>query len=111
MFTQIASAMAPGGNAASNAGQAGFGFLVPMVLVILIFYFLIIRPQQKERKAHEQLLDSLKSGDKVITSGGLLGTVHSVTEKTVQLKLGDKMKVKILRSAIRGFQGESFENE
>ena len=93
-----------------QAGQGGsggspLGMLMPFMLIFLIFYFLIIRPQNNERKKHQELLDALKSGDRVITAGGILGTIHSVTDETVQLKIGEKTKITVLRSSVRGLQG------
>jgi preprotein translocase subunit YajC len=109
MFSETVHAMAQGGSQSAGGVDPGFHFLIPMVAVILIFYFLIIRPQQKERKQHQELLDGLKCGDKVVTTGGILGTIHSVSEKTVQLKIGDKMKIVVLRSSIRGLHDETIE--
>ncbi|MBN1356323.1 preprotein translocase subunit YajC [bacterium] len=106
MFSQAVHAMAQGGQPAAGGSEAGFQFLIPMVLVIFIFYFLIIRPQQKERKRHQQLLSELKAGDSVVTTGGIIGTIHSVSDQVVQLKLNDKTKISVLRSAIRGLHGE-----
>jgi preprotein translocase subunit YajC len=109
MFAETVHAMAQGGQPAAGGSEAGFQFLIPMVLVILIFYVLIIRPQQKERKRHQQILDQIKAGDKVITTGGILGTVHSVSDQMVQLKVNEKTKISVLRSAIRGPQTETSE--
>ena len=93
-----------------QAGQGGtggspLGMLMPFMLIFLIFYFLIIRPQNNERKKHQELLDALKSGDRVITAGGILGTIHSVTDEMVQLKISEKTKITVLRSSVRGLQG------
>jgi preprotein translocase subunit YajC len=88
-----AYAMAP-----APEGQAGaadlFVSLLPLILIFVIFYFLLIRPQQKRAKEHRQMLDSIKRGDKVITSGGVYGVVESVSDKTVVLKIADNVKVK-----------------
>ena len=79
--------------------------LLPFVLIILVFYFLILRPQQKKQKARQRLLDSVKKGDKVITSGGIHGTVEGVEDKTVLVKISDNTKVKMDRSAISAILG------
>jgi preprotein translocase subunit YajC len=79
--------------------------------VFLIFYFLLIRPQQKERKKVQEMLENIKAGDKIITNGGLLATVHSIADKTVQIKLNDSTKITILRSAIRGLQTDLEESK
>jgi preprotein translocase subunit YajC len=91
--------------AAPQAGQEGgsssllMSFL-PFVLIIGIFYFLIIRPQNKKRKETEKMLSSLKKGDKVVTIGGLHGTVQNVKETTVIIKVDDNVKLEFLRSAV-----------
>lgn len=74
--------------------------LLPFLLIILVFYFLILRPQQKRQKERQKLLESVKKGDRVITSGGLHGTVEGVEDKTVLIKIADNTKVKIERSAV-----------
>jgi preprotein translocase subunit YajC len=95
------------------APQSGGGIaavlpqLVPIVLVLGIFFFLVIRPQQRERRNREQMLAALKKGDRVITSGGLIGTVVNVTDRRVTLKLGDSVRVECVRSAITGLESEN----
>jgi preprotein translocase subunit YajC len=84
--------------------------LLPFVLIILVFYFLILRPQQRKQKARQRLLDSVKKGDKVITSGGIHGTVEGVEDKTVLVKISDNTKVKMERSAISAIVGLMPEN-
>lgn len=95
MFLDIAYAMGP---APQQAGQGGglaslTGF-IPLVLIFVIFYFLLIRPQQKKAKEHRQMLESIKKGDKVITSGGIYGVVETVGTNTVTLKIAENVKVK-----------------
>jgi len=74
--------------------------LLPFLLIILVFYFLILRPQQKRQKERQRLLDSVKKGDKVITSGGIHGVVEGMEDKTVLVKISDNTKVKIEKSAV-----------
>lgn len=74
--------------------------IVPFLLIIVIFYFLILRPQQKRQKERVKLLESIKKGDKVITAGGLHGTVEGLEEKTLLVKVADNVKLKMERSAI-----------
>ncbi len=74
--------------------------LLPFLLIILVFYFLILRPQQKRQKERQKLLDSVKKGDKVITSGGMHGVVEGMEDKTVLVKISDNTKVKIEKSAV-----------
>ncbi|MCZ6777813.1 MAG: preprotein translocase subunit YajC [Acidobacteria bacterium] len=77
-----------------------------MVIVFAIFYFLLIAPARKRQKALQQTISSLKSGDKVITTGGVLATVVAVTDRIVQLKISDQVKIDVLKSAVAGLQGE-----
>lgn len=82
-------------------GTAGIiGSLLPFVLIIAVFYFLILRPQQRRQKEKQKLLESIKKGDRVVTSGGIHGTVEGLEDKTVLMKIADNTKIKIERSAI-----------
>jgi preprotein translocase subunit YajC len=74
--------------------------IIPFAAIILIFYFLLIRPQNKKRKETEKMLSAIKKGDKVVTIGGIHGTIQSVKESTVILKVDDNVKIEFLRSAI-----------
>jgi preprotein translocase subunit YajC len=76
----------------------------PLAFIVLIFYFVMIRPQVKQQREHQNLIDKLKKGDKVITSGGIWGVVESVEAHAVCLKVGDKTKLMVTRSHISGFQ-------
>ena len=76
--------------------------LVPFLLIIVVFYFLMIRPQQKQRKEHEKMLEQLKAGDRVITSGGIYGTVASVSDKTVMVRVDGSVVLEIARGAVAG---------
>ena len=93
MFTELAYAMGAGPQ--GSQGQAGglMSFL-PLVLIFVIFYFLLIRPQQKKAKEHKNMLDNLKKGDKVILSGGEYGVIEEVRPNTVTVKIGENVKVK-----------------
>ena len=73
--------------------------MMPMVFLIVIFYFLLIRPQQKKAREHEALVKSLKSGDRVVTNGGLIAVVVTVKEKTLTIRSGDS-KLEISKSAV-----------
>lgn len=78
--------------------------MVQMIMMFVIlgvmFYFLLIRPQQKQRKAQENLLNNLRAGDRVLTTGGLFGVVANVKDKVVLLKIADNVKVEVSKSAI-----------
>lgn len=78
-------------------------FVVPMALMVGIFYFLLIRPQQRKAKEHRQLLDNLKRGDRVITSGGIIGTIISIEDQIVNLEIGDKIRIEVARPYVQGF--------
>jgi len=79
--------------------------IVPFLLIIVIFYFLILRPQQKRQKERVKLLDSLNKGDKIITAGGLHGTVEAIDDKTILVKVADNVKLKMERSSVSTIVG------
>jgi preprotein translocase subunit YajC len=91
--------MAPQGGSGAGGGSMVSTFVM-FGAIFLIFYFMIIRPQQKRAKEREKLLSSIEKGDKVITSGGVHGTVAGVEEKTILLQVTENVKLKIERSAI-----------
>ena len=93
MFSDIAFAMGPAPQAGQGQGGGLMSFL-PLVLVFVIFYFLLIRPQQKRAKEHKSMLDNVKKGDKVILSGGEYGVVEEVKTNTVVVKIAENVKVK-----------------
>ena len=86
--------------APQGGGPGVLGQFVPLILIFVVFYFLLIRPQQKRAKETKAMLDSLKKGDKIITNGGVYGLVEAVTDDTVTVKIADNVKVKMLRSAV-----------
>ena len=90
-------AMAPSGN---GGGGSFISTIIMFGAIFLIFYFMIIRPQQKRSKEREKMLSNIQKGDKVVTSGGLHGTIAGLDEKTVLLQVGDNVKLKFERSAI-----------
>lgn len=78
----------------------------PIVLMGVIFYFLLYRPQKKEQQKRASMLDSLKKGDRIVTIGGLLGTITGITDKVITLKIAEKVEVDISRSAVSHFQNQ-----
>jgi preprotein translocase subunit YajC len=88
----------PGGG--GGGAPSGFVQFLPLVAMFAIFYFLLIRPQQKKAKEHKSLLDALKKGDLVVTAGGLHGKVTSVDEKTVTLEIAPGVNVKFSKGYI-----------
>ena len=87
----------------------GLGLLSPFIIMFAVFYFLLIRPQQKKQKARNAMLGQLKKGDKVVTIGGLHGTVLELTDDTVVLKVNDVTKLTYERSAVNSVTSESAE--
>lgn len=85
---------------APASGQSTFGLLFPMILLFVLFYFLLIRPQQKKQKAHQQMVAELKTGDEVMTAGGVVGTVESLGEQFVVVRIADGVDVKVQRQTI-----------
>ncbi len=86
-----------------QGGDAGGGMMSTLImfgLIIGIFYFLILRPQQKRQKGRQKLLDSVKKGDKIITAAGLHGTVAGIDDKTLLIQVADNVKMKFDRSAV-----------
>lgn len=88
------------------AGPSATGLLLPMVLIMVIFYFLMIMPAQRRQKKVAEMLKNLKTGDKVITNGGIHGTIAGLEDDAVQLRIAEQVKVKVSRSAIAGFQAD-----
>ncbi len=96
MFNNIAYAMGQGG----EAGQGGFQAFIPLILMFVIFYFLLIRPQQKKTKEHRQMIDNLKTGDRIITSGGLHGRITGVSDNALTVEIAEKVRVKVNRASV-----------
>ncbi len=96
MMNAIALLQLPAG-----AGAALVQFL-PIVAIGLVFYFLVIAPANKQRKKTQEMISSLKKGDRVITTGGIYGTVQGVEPDAVYLKIAENVKVKVARSAVSG---------
>ncbi len=98
-MTSLAYAMGgtPGGSGASGAD---WGFIITMAVIFVIFYFLMIRPQQKKQKELKAMLDNLAYGDNVITTGGIYGKVSGLADAIITLEIADKVRIKVSRSAI-----------
>lgn len=97
----FAMGSAPGGAAGgAGGGMAAFQQVIPLVFMFAIFYFLLIRPQQKKAKEHKALLDSMKKGDNVITAGGVHGKVTAVENDLVSLEIANNVNIKITKSYI-----------
>ncbi|MCX7338093.1 MAG: preprotein translocase subunit YajC [Alphaproteobacteria bacterium] len=99
MFISKAFADTPA--AAGAAGGFDFIGFLPLVLIFVVFYFLILRPQQTKLKQHQLLLSNLRKGDRVLTGGGIIGTISKLTnDKEVQVEIADGVKVRLVRSMI-----------
>ena len=79
--------------------SSGIGQFIPLILIFVIFYFFLIRPQQKKVKEHKAMVESLKRGDKVVTSGGITGTVERIIDNDkIEVEIAENVKVEIVRS-------------
>lgn len=96
-FINEAYAMGPAPQAGGQAGgaQGMIANMLPLALIFVVFYFLLIRPQQKKAKEHKQMLDNIKKGDKIVTAGGIYGVVEAVTDNTITIKVAENVKVKV----------------
>lgn len=88
------------GSAPAAGAQGGFLQFLPLVVLMLVMYFLMIRPQQKKAKEHRLMVDGLKKGDEIVTQGGLLGKVADVNDTFISVKLADNVQVNIQRHAV-----------
>jgi len=89
-----------------QSGAGGFGFLIPMILVFGVFYLLLIRPQQKKQKQLQETVSQLKAGDKVITTGGIVGKITEVRDTSFLIRSADKTILEIARTAVAGVDAE-----
>tara|TARA_B100000809_G_scaffold154484_2_gene151841 strand:- start:3072 stop:3416 length:345 start_codon:yes stop_codon:yes gene_type:complete len=90
-------AMAPPPSGQGNP----LGFMFPMIILFAILYFMLIRPQQRREKERKALIESVKSGDRVLFSGGILGTVTNVKDHTLAIKISDNVKIEVARGAVQ----------
>ena len=97
-FLMAMGAPAQGGNALVG--------LLPMVAIVLIVYFIVLRPMKSQQKKVQEFRSALKVGDRVVTSGGLYGQITRVGEQSVQLQIAEKVRVEISRNAVIGYQGQ-----
>ncbi len=99
MFTGIAHAA---GAAPAAGGAAAFGQFIPLILIFIVFYFLLIRPQQKQAKAHQNFLANLRRGTRVVTKGGLLGVITDLSDRIVTMEIAKDTVIEVTRDAIAG---------
>jgi preprotein translocase subunit YajC len=100
------------GSSSGATGAEGLVSFMPLIIIFVIFYFLLIRPQQKKQQDHKRMIDNLKRGNKIITTGGIYGTIEGITDTSFQLKIANQVKVTVSRSAVAGLQpGETAATE
>ena len=91
-----------GGGESQGAQQGLGGMLFPIAIFVLIFYFMILRPQNKRKKQQDTMLNSITRGDQVVTAGGLFGTVREVRDDTFMVEISEGVRIRVLKSAISG---------
>lgn len=91
------------------SGQSGgtFGAFIPLILMFVIFYFLLIRPQQKKQKERKEMNNNLKKGDRIITAGGVHGTITGLTDSIITVEVADKLRLKISRESVAAAETSS----
>lgn len=94
------------GTNAASGGQGGGQYMsiIMLVAIVGIFYFLMIRPQQKRAKEHKNFLESLKKGDKIVTSSGLYGTITGITDDAVTMEIAEKVRIKVDKNTVAAHQ-------
>jgi preprotein translocase subunit YajC len=107
MFATNAYAMAGG---ASQGQGGGFEGIIMLLIMFAIFYFLLIRPQQKRAKQHKELVQNLKTGDQVVTAGGIHGKVVAVQETLITLEIASNVRIKVNRPSIVGTKTDQLED-
>src|SRR5512138_993363 len=93
--------------APSSGAPSAWVQLMPFALVLAIFYFIILMPMKRRRQKVAAFLESLKEGDKVVTSGGIYGTITKVGDQSLQLQIADRVRIDVSRNAIVGYQGQA----
>jgi len=99
-FEGVAHAMAPSGGAGDGGPMSAIVQFAPLILIFVVFWFLVIRPQQKKAKAHRELLTALKRGDEVYTDSGILGTIQRIGETQISLEIAPKVVIRIQRGRV-----------
>lgn len=89
---------------APTGGEGGWTALIPLVVMLGIFYFLLIRPMRQRQKQQEEMVRNLKNGDKVVTSGGIYGTITGIRDDRVTLRVADQVKIDVTKNSIAGLQ-------
>lgn len=98
----VAYAMGQTGGGGAAQGAGGFTSFIPLILMFVIFYFLLIRPQQKKSKQHREMVNNVRKGDRIVTSGGIHGRITAVSDTTLTVEISDKVRVKLNRGNVAG---------
>jgi preprotein translocase subunit YajC len=104
--TEVAPAGADGAAPAAPPKQGGFGMLVPMLVIFGIFYFMMIRPQQRKEKERRKMIEELRAGAKVVFAGGFIGTIKEAREKTFLIEIAPGVSVEVARASVSGVAEE-----
>jgi preprotein translocase subunit YajC len=88
------------GTGGGGSGGGGFGFIFVIIATFAIFYFILIRPQQKKQKNLQKMVEAMKKGDRVMTNGGIFGTVAGLKDNIIILKIADDVKIEVLKTAV-----------
>ncbi len=99
----------PQGGAQQGGWEQMLGSMAPLIIIFVIFYFLLIRPQKKKAQEYKKLLESLKVGDKIVTAGGVYGVIEKVGINTVIIKIAENTKVKLNKNSVSFIRGETEE--
>ena len=91
---------------AGSGPASGLTLILPYALILGIFYVLILMPMQRRQKKVQEFQDSLKAGDKIVTTGGIYGLITKVNDKSVQVQIADKVRIEMSRAAVGGYQGQ-----
>lgn len=110
-WVSVAYAMGGAGQGSAQQGGLFSSPLVPLIIMMAIFYFLLIRPQQKKQKEHRAMLGNLKKGDRVVTQGGLHGRITGLTDSVLTIEIADKVQVKLQRGYVAALWSREESNE
>lgn len=100
VFTAASTAFAMGAQGGQGGQAGGLAGFLPIIILFAIFYFLLIRPQQKKAKEHREMIGNLKKGNRIVTTGGIYGTIMSIDDTTIGLEIAEKVKIKISRGNV-----------
>ena len=112
ILLNIAFAMSSGGSQAGQQSGGGMlGGLITLGLIFLVFYFLLIRPQQKQQQKLQEMRNNLRVGERIMTTGGIFGTIESISQDTIMIKVADKVKIEVARNAVAGLSDKNKKNK